>query len=263
MEIVRALPDTPHDQCGIVLLRSTHGTRRFGVGRRGGGSRHLRGALLTQLCEGGFEFLPQGLLPLLALDEPLALSERERVIPALLLQGGGTAGTLPELLLHLAVPLLCICGPAVDGLALIIGVLGFVLLLAGVRVLTVDDIDGGQVVYPSVGTEHVLILASKVILHLRLREIGVQVLRHLHRRIPQVGLLRMEHIDEEVTRGQQERVQDSRKDVLRLLEVNLDLFHLHSFGLVSWYVRCPALHGASGRLPARRPSAPGEPCTPA
>ena len=39
----------------------------------------------------------------------------------------------------------------------------------------------------------------------------------------------MEHIDDEVAGGKEERVEDGRKDVLRLLEVNrVDLIHLLS-----------------------------------
>ena len=256
MEVIRTLADPPHHLRLLLFGRSADNPSRFGGSRLGSrGASHLGGALLTELLQGSVEFLSEGLLTLLALDESFALGQRERVVPVLL-QGCGTIGAPAELFLHLAVTFHgSSSGSLTDGLLLITGIAGLVLLLVGIGILTVDVVHGREIVDLAERLEHVLILAAQVVADLRLRQFGVQVLRSLHRGIADIGLLRVEEVDEEITGEEDQRVQDGREDVFPLPEINLaELFHLLCLGLVSWCVSygCPSgpCPVPTGRLPS-------------
>ena len=212
VEVIRALADPPHHLRLLLFGRSADNPSRFRGSRLGSrGASHLGGTLLTELLQGSVEFLSEGLLALLALDEPLALGQRERVVPVLLLEGCGTIGAPAELLLHLAVTLHGSSrGSLADGLLLVTGIAGLVLLLVGIGILTVDVVHGREIVDLAERLEHVLVLAAQVIADLRLRQFGVQVLRGLHRGIADIGLLRMEEVYDEVSGEEDQRVQDGR-----------------------------------------------------
>ena len=246
MEVVGTLPHTLHDLEGVAVIgRDGHGTARFGHGRCCGSACHLGSTLLPQLGERLFQLLAEGLLTLLCLDEPFALGERERVI-ALLLHRSGTFRTAAELLFYL--PSRYGFPGFLHGLKVLVRILGLVFLLRGIGILAVDIADGAVVVDLPEGLRHALHLPFQPFPHGGLGEVRIQILRGLEGRIGDLRLLRVHHVDDEIPREKKGKVDKRRKDVLRLLEINLlEQFHLlQILGLVSWYAHCP---GPPGWIP--------------
>ena len=263
MEVVRGLHDAFHDLCSLILPGRGRDGPGFGLwllllGRSlapGNGSL----ALGTELGECSLQLLPERLLALLALNETLALGERERVVSArhgLPAFSAASQGLLDAARRH---------GPlcALHRLGLLFGDLTLVCFGCGSVVVTVDIPDGAVVVDLAPGLEHALVLTVQVVLHLRLRQVRIEVLRGLHGRIHRLGLLRAESIDHEVSRENQGEINQGRNHVLRLPEVNsLCQFHLLAV-LVSWCVICRgASPGESPPACSRLRGTPDGPCTP-
>ena len=102
----------------------------------------------------------------------------------------------------------------------IIGVLA-VIVFGVVFLTTLDVLNGTVVLDLTVGLQHVLILSSKLIANLGSGHLVIQVLCGLQLCGSDFGKLGIEDVKDKVHRAQQRKIDDGRKNVLRLLEVNL------------------------------------------
>ena len=85
---------------------------------------------------------------------------------------------------------------------------------------------------------HVLVLAADTVaaLDLGIRKFGIQELGRLERLVLYLGLLGMEQVEKEVRRAEKGNIEDSRKHILRLPEIDSLEDIVHCFPLIELHI---------------------------
>ena len=143
-----------------------------------------------------------------------------------------------------------------EGGKVFIGVTAVVCFFLVSFVSSLDVLHGTVILNLAVGLEHILVLASQLVLNLGGGHLVVEILGGLQIGGRDIGQLGIEHIKHKVRRGQYREIDNGRKDVLRLLKVNL-VCYLHVAAILRGYSCVAGAPDAQWRWPAESQSSVG------